>query len=155
MLHIITVFPTGKRKDRLTTGILAGLNVRFRITDKISAPRIGRSPVDRFQRLDDIADARLAAIASIRRLACAIQHIRHPRPGSFDPLKHMRGDQLKLAQTVNTLAHTRLIGNNKNMIPGVRQEFKRIKHTRDEMKILHLGHIKTIARELIDHTVSV
>jgi hypothetical protein len=41
------------------------------------------------------------------------------------------------------------------MIPRIRQQLKRLKRTRDKMKILHLGHIKAIARKFIDDTVAI
>ncbi len=154
-LHVRPVFTPAQDKDRLASGILPGLDVDLGIPHKIRVARVRVTPPDGGKRLEDIADARLAAIAPVRRLAGAVMDPGDTRSGPGRAIVQALRDAPELVVGEYPFADTRLVRYHENMVPGVGQQFQRFHGTRDEMKILDVGDIKAVAGKFIDHAISI
>ena len=94
-------------------------------------------------------------MAAIGRFAGAIKDLVDLGTRGLHVFHHVGGDLLKLVFGIDAFAHTGLIGDHKNVVSPLRQQFERLQRPGKKMEILNPGHIKTIARKLIDDAVSI
>lgn len=153
--HVAAVFAPGEDKDRFAPGLVPGEDIGFRIAYEKRLLRRADILVHRFKGLAHGADLRLAAVTPFVRAVRAIKDPLDPSAGLPDLVEHVVRDVAKFLFCVDALAHTGLVGYDKNREVLLGKGPQGLQAPRDKMKLFEFRHVFTVAGKLVDDPVSV
>lgn len=152
---IPALVPTRKDKNGFATRIVPGLDINFRIADKKGVLEMAQAFVHRFHGADDGSDLRFAAVTTVIGAVGTVENFFNSTAGLGDGRQHPCGDQIQFLFRINPFSHTGLIGHHKYRKTILGEHPDRRQGAGQEVKILHLRDIISVAGKCVDHAVTV